>query len=96
MEHAVQLAAVGDRPARLCYLPTAVGDDHAPAVATGELPPGHATEDGVGLHYVGTELAEAVTVVPGRGPGGSTATGRSRSTPACSPTPRRHRVPPRG
>lgn len=35
------------------------------AVATGELPPGHATEDGVGLHYVGTELAEAVTVVPG-------------------------------
>ena len=35
------------------------------AVATGELPPGHATEDGVGLHYVGTELAEVVSVVPG-------------------------------
>jgi peptidase E len=35
------------------------------AVATGELPAGHATEDGVGLHYVGTELAEVVSVVPG-------------------------------
>jgi peptidase E len=33
-------------------------------VARGELPPGYATEDGVGLHYVGTELAEAVTVRP--------------------------------
>jgi peptidase E len=31
-------------------------------VARGELPPGYATEDGVGLHYVGTDLAEAVTV----------------------------------
>ena len=31
-------------------------------VANGELPPGYATEDGVGLHYVGAELAEAVTV----------------------------------
>ena len=34
-------------------------------VAAGDLPPGYATEDGVGLHYVGTELAEAVTVRPG-------------------------------
>jgi peptidase E len=34
-------------------------------VAAGELPAGYATEDGVGLHYVGTELAEAVTVRPG-------------------------------
>ena len=34
-------------------------------VATGELAPGYATEDGVGLHYVGTELHEAVTVRPG-------------------------------
>jgi hypothetical protein len=34
-------------------------------VARGELPPGYATEDGVGLHYIGTELAEAVTVRPG-------------------------------
>jgi peptidase E len=34
-------------------------------VAKGELPAGYATEDGVGLHYVGTELAEAVTVRPG-------------------------------
>ena len=31
-------------------------------VARGELPPGYATEDGVGLHFVGTELEEAVTV----------------------------------
>ncbi|MCZ2823905.1 MULTISPECIES: peptidase E [unclassified Modestobacter] len=34
-------------------------------VAAGTLPAGHATEDGVGLHYVGSELAEAVTVRPG-------------------------------
>jgi len=34
-------------------------------VASGELPGGYATEDGVGLHYLGTELAEAVTVRPG-------------------------------
>lgn len=34
-------------------------------VAAGELPGGLATEDGVGLHYLGTELAEAVTVRPG-------------------------------
>ena len=31
-------------------------------VAAGALPGGYATEDGVGLHYLGTELAEAVTV----------------------------------
>ena len=31
-------------------------------VATGTLPAGYASEDGVGLHYVGTELSEAVTV----------------------------------
>lgn len=34
-------------------------------VADGTLPPGYAGEDGVGLHYVGTELREAVTVRPG-------------------------------
>jgi peptidase E len=34
-------------------------------VASGELPGGYAAEDGVGLHYLGTELAEAVTVRPG-------------------------------
>jgi peptidase E len=34
-------------------------------VGSGELPAGYATEDGVGLHYIGTELAEAVTVRPG-------------------------------
>lgn len=33
-------------------------------VADGTLPPGYASEDGVGLHYVGTELREAVTVRP--------------------------------
>ena len=35
-------------------------------VATGELAAGYATEDGVGLHYLGTELHEAVTIVPGK------------------------------
>jgi peptidase E len=35
-------------------------------VATGRLPAGYATEDGVGLHYVGTELREAVTILPGK------------------------------
>lgn len=34
-------------------------------VAAGTLPPGYASEDGVGLHYLGTELHEAVTVRPG-------------------------------
>jgi peptidase E len=33
-------------------------------VAERVLPPGYAIEDGVGLHYIGTELAEAVTVRP--------------------------------
>lgn len=31
-------------------------------VADGTLPPGYASEDGVGLHYVGVELREAVSV----------------------------------
>ena len=31
----------------------------------GTLPSGYATDDGTGLHYVGTELVEAVTSVPG-------------------------------
>jgi len=34
-------------------------------VARGELIPGYATEDGVGLHFVGTGLEEAVTVRAG-------------------------------
>jgi peptidase E len=34
-------------------------------IAREELPAGYATEQGVGLHYVGGELAEAVTVRPG-------------------------------
>jgi len=33
-------------------------------IARGELRPGYATQDGVGLHYVGTELEEAVTIRP--------------------------------
>jgi peptidase E len=36
-------------------------------VADGTLPDGYATDDGVGLIYQGTELAEAVTEVRGRG-----------------------------
>jgi peptidase E len=34
-------------------------------VATGVLPAGYATDDGAGLHYVGTTLAEAVTTADG-------------------------------
>jgi hypothetical protein len=34
-------------------------------VASGKLPAGYATEDGVGLHYIGTELHEAVAMVDG-------------------------------
>ena len=34
-------------------------------VDAGTLPPGYATDDGTGLHYVGTELVEAVTTVAG-------------------------------
>jgi peptidase E len=30
------------------------------------LPAGYASEDGVGLHYVGTDLHEAVSIVPGK------------------------------
>ncbi|MGI9009532.1 MAG: Type 1 glutamine amidotransferase-like domain-containing protein [Streptosporangiaceae bacterium] len=35
-------------------------------VAEGALPAGYASEDGVGLHYVGTDLREAVTIAPGK------------------------------
>jgi len=34
-------------------------------VASSELPAGYATEDGVGLHYIGTELHEAVAMRDG-------------------------------
>src|SRR5205085_7313613 len=34
-------------------------------VASGELPPGVAADDGAGLRFVGTELAEVLTAVPG-------------------------------
>ena len=35
-------------------------------IASGALAGGHATEDGVGLHYVGAALHEAVSVVAGK------------------------------
>lgn len=35
-------------------------------IAEGTLPPGFATDDGVGLHYHGTELVEAVAEVRGK------------------------------
>jgi peptidase E len=35
-------------------------------VADGTLPAGYASEDGVGLHYVGTEFHEAVSICAGR------------------------------
>ncbi|WP_409331261.1 Type 1 glutamine amidotransferase-like domain-containing protein [Trujillonella humicola] len=54
-------------------------------VADGTLPPGHATEDGVGLVYRGTELVEAVADRPGksahrveRGPDGTAVETRVR------------------
>jgi len=61
----------------LAFLPYSNGVDddldHQPRraafrelVATGKLPAGYATEDGVGLLYAGTELLEAVTILPGR------------------------------
>ncbi|MFE3448129.1 Type 1 glutamine amidotransferase-like domain-containing protein [Nonomuraea sp. NPDC059194] len=34
------------------------------SVASGELPDGYAADEGVGLHYVGTEFIQAVTVDP--------------------------------
>ncbi len=43
----------GDQPRRRVY---------RCMVADGTLPAGYASEDGVGLHYVGTELHEAVSV----------------------------------
>lgn len=36
------------------------------AVARGAVAAGYATEDGVGLHYTGTELSETVSVIEGR------------------------------
>jgi peptidase E len=35
-------------------------------ISEGVLPAGYATDDGVGLHYRGTELVEAVTDTPGK------------------------------
>jgi peptidase E len=46
---------LGDQPRRTAY---------RALVASGALPGGYATEDGVGLHYVDAELKEAVAVLP--------------------------------
>jgi peptidase E len=35
-------------------------------IAEGTLPPGYATDDGVGLHYRGIEMVEAVSDTPGK------------------------------
>ncbi|GIH94580.1 Type 1 glutamine amidotransferase-like domain-containing protein [Planobispora siamensis] len=35
------------------------------SVASGELPPGYAADEGVALHYVGTDFIQAVSVSPG-------------------------------
>jgi peptidase E len=45
-----------DQPRRARYLEW---------VGSGVLPAGYSTDDGTGLHYVGTDLAEAVTSSPG-------------------------------
>ncbi|MDG4767952.1 peptidase E [Solwaraspora sp. WMMD406] len=59
------------------------------AVAAGVLPAGHATDDGVGLHYVGTTLVEAVTSRARAGayriePGNEPGTAVERPIPARS------------
>ena len=36
-------------------------------MADGTLPTAYCTDDGVGLHYVGTELLEAVSEIEGKG-----------------------------
>lgn len=60
-------------------------------VAAGTLGPGYATEDGVALHYVGTELHEAVGILPGRNAWHVTpAAGGYRETPV----PARYWLPP--
>jgi peptidase E len=46
---------LADQPRRRCF---------RDLIAAGELPAGYATEDGVGLHYVGTRLHEALSVLP--------------------------------
>ncbi|MEV4415027.1 peptidase E [Catellatospora sp. NPDC049609] len=59
----------------LAFLPYSNGVHHdypgqprrerlAEYIGSGLLPAGYATDDGTGLHYVGTELAEAVTCAP--------------------------------
>jgi peptidase E len=61
-------------------------------VGDGILPAGYATEDGVGLHYVGTELHEAVSVLDGKRAWRVDPAGAGRYTeepviPASTPAP---------
>jgi hypothetical protein len=48
---------LGDQPRRQVF---------RELIAAGTLPAGYATEDGVALHYIGTELREALAILPGR------------------------------
>jgi peptidase E len=59
-------------------------------VARGALPAGYATEDGTGLLYAGTDLAEAVTILPGKhawhvAPDGAGGYTEQRITPRLFP-----------
>lgn len=67
---------------------------HQAAVASGELPPGYALDEGVGLVYQGTELVDAVAeregqfawrVEPNTNPGASPSAVESRITPRLLP-----------
>lgn len=51
-------------------------------VAGGTLAPGYAADDGVGLHFVGTELAEAVSFRPGAAAWRVAPAGPARGTDA--------------
>ncbi|MFY1634177.1 Type 1 glutamine amidotransferase-like domain-containing protein [Solwaraspora sp. WMMB335] len=62
-------------------------DRYLECVAGGALPAGYATDDGVGLHYLDTELAEAVSCLPDAAayliePGGRAGTAVERPIPA--------------
>jgi hypothetical protein len=63
-------------------------------IAAGTLPAGYATEDGVALHYVGTRLHEAVSVLADRNAWFVTADGPGRYRQEAVPA--RCWVPPLG
>ncbi|HEY3734873.1 MAG TPA: peptidase E [Streptosporangiaceae bacterium] len=62
-------------------------------IAAGTLPDGYATEDGTGLHYVGTSLHEALCIVPGKSAWQVTRADGGGYTETALPT--RHWLPPR-